>query len=208
MTLGQKIRRAGKIVFWPATIVVVLNIENLAEAFGLHDVLAEAVKGQGPLRPVWEGLFSDGAFHVGLVALGLGLAAWVDFFARKWDANHPTHEDLCRQQSWPIMVLADELAANSHRSQIPADLFSKLVSRYTILRGLGFGAPTVPLDDAAAFYEIHQTYLNLLWPLLNDGNVALAIDESKKWACEVTLDEQRRLRWPDGRSGIPVPRDP
>ncbi|GMN12703.1 hypothetical protein [Altererythrobacter sp. MTPC7] len=186
MEKRQLIRLVGKVLFWVAIVVLGLNLENLAEAFGYDSVLADFAQGEGFFPAVWSVMTSDLVFFGALVALGAGIAAWADHFAKKWDSTHLTHEQQCVAQSWPLRILADELERASHLPQIPAEIFSKLTSRYNTLRDLGFGAPSPPLDDPRAWFEIHQVYLRLLWPILNDGHVDLAKLESMRWNGQVT----------------------
>jgi hypothetical protein len=192
------IRLVGRGVFWVAIVLMAFNIENLAAALGYDNVLADFAKGEGFFPAIWGFITSDAVFFATLIMLGVGIAAWADFFAKKWDGSHPTHAQQCRAQAWPLRVLAAELADNQHLAKIPADLFSRLVSRYKTLQDLGFGTPTVPLDNMQDWSEIHQVYLGLMWPILEDGHIDLAKSESRRWACEVRKDECGQLQWPTG----------
>jgi hypothetical protein len=198
MAKREFIRLIGRALFWVAVVLMAINIENLAAAFGYDDILADFAKGSGPLPAIWGALTSDIVFFGALVALGIGLAAWADYFAKKWDSTHLTHEQQCRAMVWPLRMLADELDAARYNHKIPAVLFSRLTSRYTTLRNLGFGTPVVPLDNAEDWCEIHQVYLGLIWPILEEGHIELAKSESMRWNCEVKKDARGQLQWPTG----------
>jgi hypothetical protein len=196
METRKAIRTAGRFLFWIGVVVTALNIENLANWFGIDNILRDAAQGNGVLAVIWAALTSDTALHFALVAVGFGGAAWIDYFAKRWDARHPTLNQRRLGQAWPIKKLAFDLSQHEYVNRIPAALFSKLTSRYETLRQLGFGAPVVPLDNVPAWLEIHQVYLNLIWPALEEGHVDLAIGESMRWNCEVTKDSNGQLQWP------------
>lgn len=198
MDKRQLIRLIGRGLFWVAVVLMAFNIENLAAAFGYDKVLTDFAKGEGVFPAIWGVLTSDAVFFAALIMLGAGGAAWADFFAKKWDGSHPTHAQRCLAQVWPLQSLANDLAEHAHWPQIPAVLFSRLVSRYKTLQDLGFGTPTVPLDNVREWSEIHQVYIGLIWPILEEGHIELAKSESQRWACEVSKDANGQLQWPSG----------
>lgn len=198
--MRQIIRTIGKITFWPAIVIVGLNIENLASALGYDSIFTDAASGGGPLAGLWRGLTGEAVFYCALVMLGVGFAAWTDYFAKKWDGSHPTQKQQSINQSWPLKSLAFDLEGLQHDygNGVPAHLFSQVVSRYETLRKLGFGTPSVPVTNRQEWAELNGAFCNLMWPLLEDGHVELAKSESKKWAAQVTKGPSDQLQLPEG----------
>ena len=76
---GRRTFRAGvKWFFWPALIILALNIQNLATAFGWHDLLVRS----------WPAVASAVTWLElpAAVLVGAGLALWIDANLRREEA--------------------------------------------------------------------------------------------------------------------------
>lgn len=85
MSLRSAAKRIGRFLFWVGIVLTAVNIENLAERFGLDRVLANAVQGRGFDAKVVRALRSSETLYLALILLGIGIAAQVDYLAKKID---------------------------------------------------------------------------------------------------------------------------
>jgi hypothetical protein len=86
MTYTIMFQKWWRWLFFPAVVIVSLNIENVAATFGLDKLLTTR---WSIVTEIATFIQSDGALYIALFIAGGGAFAWGSYLLRKWDEGIP-----------------------------------------------------------------------------------------------------------------------
>lgn len=210
MGLRPIVKRLGRLAFWPGVVIGALNIENLAAAVGIDRLLANAVAGGnfGPVRTSLAYLMSivtsDAAFHVALVLIGVGGAAYIDYLAKRWDAARKsplTNEALYgKMENLRLRIIAYVEGRHYSRLDSPAP---ELYSLFGFLHEAGYEPPPSFFypDDTALRQSLW--YISMVAPLLRDGHEGMARQTAEQISAEIKAAVDQRLPQQGTATGTP-----
>lgn len=190
--MRSAVRRIGRWIGAGALFLLFANLKAVAEALGLDKLAAN----QTFLGALVAALTSRTAIAVGLIGLGIGLWAALDWMARKWDERHPSKDQLLLD-AWPDMYDLSETIGSRLESGAaipPMGLSSRIFAKFTTLRDLGLQCPhTIPLNHPRHFMATTKMFLDLIVPILREGQVRVAKEQASEATRQIEghTEEQR-----------------
>jgi hypothetical protein len=159
-----------KIAGWigaAGVFLLLANLKAVAETLGLDKLATNPTF----LGAVISTRTSPAAYAIGLICFGVGLWTVADFFARKWEANHPS-QDSRLISMWPDMYdLSETLGSQLENGQVLPSMgvASRVAAKYTTLGKLGVSCPVVP-PDGRYWFACHKLFLDQIVPILREGH--------------------------------------
>lgn len=170
--MGRTLRIIGRLLLFVSGVLLVVNIESVGQALGLNDLATrpEVVSG------VWSWLQSPSAYALGLVFFGIGIAAVIDWLAKRWDGSNPGRDERFRRMWIDLDALSDDLGRDLDGGvdRPPMILASRLGAKYTSLEKLGVPYPSIDGNHGRYWYAQNKLFIDALVPLLQEGLVSEA----------------------------------
>lgn len=179
MNLTQTIRRIAAIFGFVGLIVLTLNIERIAQANGLDQLLPDPIKGG------WLGVLQKPSIIVAAaLALGLAVGLWLDSVLRKFTTARPPKPK-------PFVLLGRRMEAMAKRlgamqeyggfysEQDRRTAWSDLVVLFTDLQSSGVPIPDMSEENAVTPDELMR-YLTHVGAWLSRDDLARAILSAKE----------------------------
>jgi len=178
------LKRAGRALLWVGAVVLAANVENIGDRVGITNLFS---------GPLWwlRWLVSPVTYAVALIAVGIGLAAWADWLARKWDGRRPTQDAQLLARWVNLHNLANEFQDYLSDHQNPdLSLLSRTNSAYTTLRKLGVRCPDVDSGNGPVWLAVNLVFAQALWPLLREGHAS----EAREAAIELQQSQAETVK--------------
>ncbi len=128
MNIRTVLRRVGRVLFWVGVVIGALNIETLATALGYDAVLKNLIASQRRgVSKVTSFLVSDDAFHLALVAFGVGIAAYADLVFKKLELRRGSKPWWAGLHSFTVKDFSC-LVAETHPDNFEASARAKAIA--------------------------------------------------------------------------------